>query len=720
MKNKDDILKAAIKKCPGATREQTTSEDLMDLLYLLGAIFKEARSGLNPLHEYYYPNISHKLNKGLKIRYSLPDSETIYYVIYRSFSMLSNDLGFFLLTTNRVIVEFPNEGIFHHWKYEDIALFNFHSLILVNNDCMHDLPLTDIIGNDKKANPEFQQWLMTCIVGKINNLHTGEQKLIDKSREAICQEFESIKGADATQKIAWLEKWESKLTTIPNRYYGEHLTTLAYLSIGFALNIVPDNYTDDSWIADRCRFWAKVIDYAKIYQDKNLDNNDEMNAFKAIASMRLYHNYYGYGFMHYLFQPYRDDFSLIEKNELDVWRNDALCIIVHDFLSYDYNDRRFLVIDSKISYSESKNFIVLPKTGLPEELKFPLGHPQEGELYMCHPYNHNLYIPYESCEFELFKDKMDELRLVLQAMGATSIKIYEANDWETHNNSSRNIAVDGSVNAKINRANGELQQENKSDEFEKLRHEYETESIFEPQRMPYIPDNLVWYPHQADWQRLFEQRKGGLKRHRISISIAKETKISEQKRLGLKADFQALILKINAGANIDTESMFETKSSSVWTLDVEFASLEELRARENAANSLDSGPIQPVHHATIAENIPVAEPTDDELKYMEEIKFCLEDDGTIDDKERRHLERMQAKFDISAERASRLETMAAATAKAILSPEEQEYCDAVAEYALDGELSERDLRLLTRLASSLNIPTEREKELQTNIIHKNE
>lgn len=712
MKTKDDILKAAIKKCPGAMTSAKT---------IIGGIYDFATAFINEftssdVHEYGYPNIPNKLEKELIQGLSISTTEIIYYVAYRNisdFAPIGTNNAYFVITTDRIITCIQDDEVCYSFYWENINSFglNDYGCNLEYNGDSYELPLSKIIGSIN-ANPEFQKWLITCIVDEINNLHTEEQKLIDKPREAIWEELESIKGADTPQKIAWLEKWESKLTTIPNRYYGEHLTTLAYLSIGFALNIVPDNYTDDSWIADRRRFWAKVIDYAKIYKDRNLDNNDEMNAFKAIASMRLYHNYYGYGFMHYLFQPYRDDFSLIEKNELDVWRNDALCIIVHDFLSYDYSDRRFLVIDSKISYSESKNFIVLPKTGLPEELKFPLGHPQEGELYMCHPYNHNLYIPYESCEFELFKDKMDELRLVLQAMGATSIKIYEANDWETHNNSSLNIAVDGSVNAKINRANGESQQENKSDEFEKLRHEYETESIFEPQRMPYKLDNLVWYPHQADWQRLFEQRKGGLKRHRISISIAKETKISEQKRLGLKADFQALILKINAGANIDTESMFETKSSSVWTLDVEFASLEELRARENAANSLDSGPIQPVHHATIAENIPIAEPTDDELKYMDEIKFCLEDDGAIDDKERRYLERMQAKFGISAERASRLETMAAATVKAILLPEEQEYCDAVAEYALDGELSERDLRLLARLASSLNISPEREKELQ--------
>ena len=383
---------------------------------------------------------------------------------------------------------------------------------------------------------------------------------------------------------------------------------------------------------------------------------------------------------------------------------DLVRSVVDNFMSIDANKRLFLVIDSNMSYLTSDNFVVLPRQHAQKTLCFPLHHPQEHELYICHPYNHNLYIPYESCEFELFKDKMDELRLVLQAMGATSIKIYDANDSETHKNSKRNTEGDGSFDAKINKANGSLKHEKESDEFEKLRREYETESVFEPQRMPYIPDNLVWYPHQTDWQRLFEQRKGGLKRHRISLSIAEEIKFSEQKRLALKADFQALILKMNVGVNVDTDSMFETKTSSAWTLDVEFASLEELRARENMANNINIAPIQPA--------IPIAELTDEEQKYIEKVKFCFEDDGQMDLKERRMLDRFRLRFGISGERATELEKMVMGNVEDGLSAEEQEYCDVVSDYASDGELSESDLRLLARLASSLGITPEREKELQ--------
>lgn len=383
---------------------------------------------------------------------------------------------------------------------------------------------------------------------------------------------------------------------------------------------------------------------------------------------------------------------------------DLVRSVVDNFMSIDANKRLFLVIDSNMSYLTSDNFVVLPRQHAQKTLCFPLHHPQEHELYICHPYNHNLYIPFESCEFELFKDKMDELRLVLQAMGATSIKIYDANDSETHKNSKRKTGGDGSFDAKINKANGSLKHEKESDELEKLRREYETESVFEPQRMPYIPDNLVWYPHQTDWQRLFEQRKGGLKRHRISLSIEKDIKVSEQKRLALKADFQALILKMNVGVNVDTDSMFETKTSSVWTLDVEFASLEELRARENMANNINIAPIQPA--------IPIAELTDEEQKYIEKVKFCFEDDGQIDLKERRMLDRFRLRFGISGERATELEKMVMGNVEDGLSAEEQEYCDVVSDYASDGELSESDLRLLARLASSLGITPEREKELQ--------
>ena len=120
---------------------------------------------------------------------------------------------------------------------------------------------------------------------------------------------------------------------------------------------------------------------------------------------------------------------------------------------------------------------------------------------------------------------------------------------------------------------------------------------------------------------------------------------------------------------------------------------------------------------TIPENTPSNNncETADEAAYLEEVKFCLEDDGVIDEKERRILERIRIKYNINKSRAEELEkTLIQGTA------EEEEFRNAVREYLEDGELTEKDNALLARLANRLGIAHERAEELKKQIIIKDE
>ena len=114
--------------------------------------------------------------------------------------------------------------------------------------------------------------------------------------------------------------------------------------------------------------------------------------------------------------------------------------------------------------------------------------------------------------------------------------------------------------------------------------------------------------------------------------------------------------------------------------------------------------------ATIAINQDLPE---NEQRYLEELQFCLEDDGKIDEKERRMLERIRLKYGISEKRAKELETTASNIAQ---TEEEIEYCSAVKEILTDGELTEKDLCLLARLAINLDISSERADELRCKTI----
>lgn len=63
---------------------------------------------------------------------------------------------------------------------------------------------------------------------------------------------------------------------------------------------------------------------------------------------------------------------------------------------------------------------------IPPCFSFPAGHPVANELYMGHPYNPSVYIPYEGSEYAFFLDKIDELCCCnvwgLQEISITAIK----------------------------------------------------------------------------------------------------------------------------------------------------------------------------------------------------------------------------------------------------------------------------------------------------------
>ena len=102
--------------------------------------------------------------------------------------------------------------------------------------------------------------------------------------------------------------------------------------------------------------------------------------------------------------------------------------------------------------------------------------------------------------------------------------------------------------------------------------------------------------------------------------------------------------------------------------------------------------------------------SDAEKEYLEEVKMCLEEDNEISSRERRLLDRLRTKLNISEERAKELEESLKAPQ---LTEDEQEYLE---EYKLcleeDGEISSKERRLLDRLRDKLGISVERAKELE--------
>lgn len=99
-----------------------------------------------------------------------------------------------------------------------------------------------------------------------------------------------------------------------------------------------------------------------------------------------------------------------------------------------------------------------------------------------------------------------------------------------------------------------------------------------------------------------------------------------------------------------------------------------------------------------------------EKEYLEEYRACIDNDGVISDKERRLFNRLAKSLGLSEQRVRQLEDSLSSLA---LSDEEQEYYEeykACLDY--DGVISDKERRLLNRLAKSLDITEERQREIE--------
>lgn len=403
----------------------------------------------------------------------------------------------------------------------------------------------------------------------------------------------------------------------------------------------------------------------------------------------------------------------------------AISQYINNFRDIPSKNRKIIVIDSQFTYLRSELFYVLPCKNYPECIKFSIT-PVEGSLYIQHPHIANYYIPYahKKTEIELFESKLRELREILMALGASRIEIIHDRKYLAQHEREESLRADvkGSYQGNNGGIGGEYVGSNKF--YGELAHKYET--VFTNSKvthMPYVPENLIWLKTEPEWQSLINQRmKGEFTSASFCVSNNELNRLDERMEIALKADFTNLLTAANMSANYDLKKMFSSEESITWRLDVEFAPLDTLTEVPESSESAtvviekkqedyNEQHIQQCEvNATIAINQDLPE---NEQRYLEELQFCLEDDGKIDEKERRILERIRLKYGISEKRAKELETTASNIAQ---TEEEIEYCSAVKESLADGELTEKDLCLLARLAINLDISSERADELRCKTI----
>lgn len=106
--------------------------------------------------------------------------------------------------------------------------------------------------------------------------------------------------------------------------------------------------------------------------------------------------------------------------------------------------------------------------------------------------------------------------------------------------------------------------------------------------------------------------------------------------------------------------------------------------------------------------------TDKEKEFLNEVRFCIEDDGIIDNSEQIFLNKTREKFGLTEERAKELQ-------ESLLKPQftenEKEYINALSELMIDGQIPESAQRIVERLRNLYEIDKQRANEIEKKYAH---
>lgn len=362
-----------------------------------------------------------------------------------------------------------------------------------------------------------------------------------------------------------------------------------------------------------------------------------------------------------------------------------------------YNERKVLMPVNDYSMGLNRENILLMRKDRLGGIEFPIGHPIINQLYIGHPFISTKYIPFENYELEFIEDKVREFCQIVQALGATEVDIKCLNSFSNTGKGSLNQSVSGEVNYKIISAEASGTNKHNNKFLDEISKKISLHQVFHPTAAPHIPEKLVWYENEASWKRLVSQRlQGGLLEHEEKIETQKTQVVSNSELQKLKAEFDAILVDANMEMSQNMKEHFEGHENAILSIKVKFAPMNTFGAQSTTASIGN-------------DNIPIENKlTNNETEYVEELKFVLED-GIIGDRERRSLERLRNRLGISASRAAELE---ASVSHSSLSEEEQEYLEEYREIIAEGDIRDRDRRMLERLAQRNGISPSRAKEIE--------
>ena len=381
-----------------------------------------------------------------------------------------------------------------------------------------------------------------------------------------------------------------------------------------------------------------------------------------------------------------------EEANADLWNNYVLKV--------PYKERKYIMLveDSKIKNCAVSGITIFNSSNVPNCINFYDNMPLNNELYIGHPYNPSVYIPYNQAEDILFQDKIQEFCYILQQLGAEEItitslkgrKVNEINNKKEELEVAANAGRFGNASLNIDSSTSNL--------MDRTSHEqYDVKYVYDPINMPEMPSETIWYQNQPKWQRLVQSRiDGNTLEYTECISSKLKFFTSSSEKEDIKAKLKVLMANIEGRIYEEEEKQLREETETIWRVSVKFRSKKLLQEKSLSRNTISS---------TLTEK---------EKEFLNEVRFCIEDDGIIDNSEQIFLNKTREKFGLTEERAKELQ-------ESLLKPQftenEKEYINALSELMIDGQIPESAQRIVERFRNLYEIDEQRANEIEKKYAH---
>ena len=382
----------------------------------------------------------------------------------------------------------------------------------------------------------------------------------------------------------------------------------------------------------------------------------------------------------------------LEEANADLWDNYVLKV--------PYKERKYIMLveDSNIKNCAVSGITIFNSSNVPNCINFYDNMPLNNELYVGHPYNPSVYIPYNQAEDILFQDKIQEFCYILQQLGAEEItitslkgrKINETNNKKEEVEVAANAGRFGNASLNIDSSTSNL--------MDRTSHEqYDVKYVYDPIDMPKVPSETIWYQNQPKWQRIVQSRiDGNTLEWTECISSKLKFFTSSSEKEDIKAKLKVLMANIEGRSYKEEEKQLKEETETIWRVSVKFRSKKLLQEKSQSRNTISS---------TL---------TDTEKEFLNEVRFCIEDDGVIDNSEQIFLNKTREKFGLTEERAKELQ-------ESLLKPQftenEKEYINALSELMIDGQIPESAQRIVERFRNLYEIDEQRANEIEKKYAH---